>query len=405
MTEINTERLTLRPLGTEYLESVHEYASDPENTKYMIHLPNESIEETRDFLLRAENEWMKEAPSFYEFAVIYKGRQIGAVSLSLEGRASGELGWILNKKYWGQKIAGEAASALMEYAVKELGIRHFTAHCDAENTASYRTMEKLGMTQTSIEGGRRNRASDEDRMECLYELYVDLPEKERHGMKIEMHVHTSEGSPCAETDAESIVRAYSEAGYDAVVITNHFDSVLLKDFGVTDDERIERYLLGYRKAKAVEEKYGIKVMLGVEIRLEPDDEDFLIYGIDEEFLFRHPDLCFMDQQTVYELCHSCGAVFYQAHPFREPCVPRDPEFLDGVEFNQRPRSGNHNDRLSRWVKAHPDLKFISGSDCHNLEQVGYGGIEVPRPVCNARELAELLKETQVKLILCEHTSL
>ena len=79
----------------------------------------------------------------------------------------------------------------MEYAVKELGIRHFTAHCDAENTASYRIMEKLGMTQTSIEGGRRNRASDEDRMECLYELYVDLPEKERHGMKIEMHVHTS----------------------------------------------------------------------------------------------------------------------------------------------------------------------------------------------------------------------
>lgn len=113
----------------------------------------------------------------------------------------------------------------------------------------------------------------------------------------------------------------------------------------------------------------------------------------------------MDQQTVYELCHSCGTVFYQAHPFREPCVPRNPEFLDGVEFNQRPRSGNHNDRLSRWVKDHPDLKFISGSDCHNLEQVGYGGIEVPRPVCNARELAELLKETQVKLILCEHTSL
>ena len=60
MTEINTERLTLRPLGTEYLESVHEYASDPENTKYMIHLPNESIEETRDFLMRAENEWMPE---------------------------------------------------------------------------------------------------------------------------------------------------------------------------------------------------------------------------------------------------------------------------------------------------------------------------------------------------------
>ena len=87
-------------------------------------------------------------------------------------------------------------------------------------------------------------------------------------MKIEMHVHTSEGSPCAKADAESIMKAYAEAGYDALVITNHFDSVLLNEFGKTDEEKIERYLMGYRKAKAAEEKYGIQVMLGVEIRLE-----------------------------------------------------------------------------------------------------------------------------------------
>ncbi len=98
-------------------------------------------------------------------------------------------------------------------------------------------------------------------------------------MKIEMHVHTSEGSPCAQVDAEGIVRAYSEAGYDAIVITNHFDAQLLNQFGATDEEKIERYLSGYRKAKAVEEKYGIKVMLGIEIGLIPYPEEYLIYGI------------------------------------------------------------------------------------------------------------------------------
>lgn len=105
-------------------------------------------------------------------------------------------------------------------------------------------------------------------------------------MKIEMHVHTSEGSPCAKVGAEDIVKAYAQAGYGAVVITNHFDSLLLKEFGNTGKEQIERYLLGYRKAKAVEKQYDIKVMLGVEVRLEPDAEDFLIYGIDEAFLFK-----------------------------------------------------------------------------------------------------------------------
>lgn len=218
-------------------------------------------------------------------------------------------------------------------------------------------------------------------------------------MKIEMHVHTSEGSPCAKADAEDIVKAYSQVGYHAIVITNHFDSLILKDFGKNDDERIERYLLGYKKAKAVEKKYGIKVFLGVEIRIEPGDEDFLIYGVDEKFLFDHPDLCFMSQKEIYELCHMYDAVLYQAHPFRIPCSPQNPEFLDGVEYNQRPNSGNHNEKLDEWIQNYPELKLISGSDCHDLDQVGYGGLEIEGTVDSMKELIAHIKLSTGKLIV------
>jgi len=218
-------------------------------------------------------------------------------------------------------------------------------------------------------------------------------------MKIEMHAHTSEGSPCAETEAVQIVKAYSDAGYDALVITNHFDHQLLKGFGKTGTERIERYLLGYRNAKSVEARYNIKVMLGIEIRLEPDEEDFLIYGIDENFLFQHPNLCFLSQKELYTLCRSHGAVLYQAHPFRTPCVPRDPAYLDGIELNQRPNSGNHNERLTAWVQNYPKLKFISGSDCHNLAQVGFGGIITEQEADSIQELVEILKHSQIKMII------
>lgn len=221
-------------------------------------------------------------------------------------------------------------------------------------------------------------------------------------MRVEMHVHTSEGSPCAETDAEDIVKAYAQAGYDAIVITNHFDNNLLKDFGNTDEEQIERYLLGYKKAKAVEAEYGIKVMLGIEIRLEPNDEDFLIYGVDETFLFQNPKLCFMKQKEIYDLCHLHGAVFYQAHPFREPCLPQNPAFLDGMEYNQRPNSGNNNEKLEKWLKDYPALKLISGSDCHNLEQIGFGGIIVKETVAGIKELVEIMKRQQVELIISEN---
>lgn len=144
--------------------------------------------------------------------------------------------------------------------------------------------------------------------------------------------------------------------------------------------------------------------MGIEIRLEPGCEDFLIYGIDEAFLFSTPGLCFFDQQDIYKLCHEYGAVFYQAHPFREPCIPRSPEFLDGVEYNQRPGGGNHNERLDVWIKNYPHLKRVSGSDCHDVSQAGFGGIETEEEVNDIKELTELMKEKQVKLIITEETA-
>lgn len=168
--EISTERLVLKPLGKNYLKSTVQYALDYENTKYMCHLPNETVEETEKFLADAEDEWKKEQPEFLEFAIIYHDIHIGAVSVYFEQDA-GELGWIINKNYWGNGFAYEAAKALIDYAKAEIKISHFLAHCDAKNIASYKVMEKLGMSKTGEWGGRRNRSASEDSLEYQYELY------------------------------------------------------------------------------------------------------------------------------------------------------------------------------------------------------------------------------------------
>lgn len=173
--ELKSDRLLLRPLGMQDLESVHAYASDLENTKYMVYLPNTSVEETVDFLQNAENEWKKHRPDFYEFAIIYKGQQIGSVSLYLENNGkTGELGWILHKRYWNRGIISEAASMLIEFAKNERNLTHFIAHCDTENIGSYCVMEKLGMKRTAVSGGRKNRASEEERKEYCYELFIEM---------------------------------------------------------------------------------------------------------------------------------------------------------------------------------------------------------------------------------------
>ena len=169
--EIRTERLILKPLGSEYLLSANEYSTDPENARYMVFLPNENLEETAAFLRSVDAEWEKESPEFLEFAILYEGTHIGAVSVYFEGTV-GELGWILNKKYWGNGFALEAAKAAVDYTVKETGTTHFIAHCDTANIASYRVMEKLGMMRTGEYGGRRNRAAVEDSMEYQYEMTI-----------------------------------------------------------------------------------------------------------------------------------------------------------------------------------------------------------------------------------------
>lgn len=171
--EIKTKRLTLTPLGMKYLESTHEYSSDRETTKYMLFLPNDTIEETVSFLKDVDEQWNKEQPEYYEFAILLNGRHIGAVGIYLdEKRVTGEFGWIIHKDFWKQGFTTEAAEALLEYSINVLGIHHFIAHCDSENIASSRVMEKLGMKKTDCYGGRKNKSSDEERMECLYELKV-----------------------------------------------------------------------------------------------------------------------------------------------------------------------------------------------------------------------------------------
>lgn len=170
---IQTERLTLKPLGLDYLLTAHEYSSDIENTKFMMFLPNDSLEETANFLLDCEREWQKEQPSYYEFAIILEGVHIGAVSLYLnDERTEAEFGWIINKAHWGKGYTLEAAKAALQFAVETLGIREFIAHCDSENAASERVMQKLGMSLAERNGGRKNHCSDEERIELKYAMTV-----------------------------------------------------------------------------------------------------------------------------------------------------------------------------------------------------------------------------------------
>ncbi len=171
---IKTDRLLLRPLVTGDLASTYEYASDKENTAFMLYLHDDEIEQTERFVLKSELEWQKENPSFYEFAVVLDKKHIGAVSIYLSNdRKSAELGWIINKRYWGKGYASESAAAARDFAVNVLGVIRITAHCDCRNMKSYKLMEKIGMTCEDTSGIRTYPKKGETSRELLYSLIIE----------------------------------------------------------------------------------------------------------------------------------------------------------------------------------------------------------------------------------------
>ncbi len=63
-------------------------------------------------------------------------------------RAAGvqaELGWVLDPDHRGLGLATEAVTAAIELCIGRLGLRRVTAGCFADNEASWRLMERVGM--------------------------------------------------------------------------------------------------------------------------------------------------------------------------------------------------------------------------------------------------------------------
>ncbi|MGP5665271.1 GNAT family N-acetyltransferase [Glutamicibacter arilaitensis] len=65
---------------------------------------------------------------------------------------AGEIGYTLNRNYWGRGYATEVAVLLLQLGFENLGLERISATCDARNTASIRVLEKAGLTLQARRG-------------------------------------------------------------------------------------------------------------------------------------------------------------------------------------------------------------------------------------------------------------
>ena len=56
-----------------------------------------------------------------------------------------ELAYAISQDYWGQGLVPEASQAVVNYCLKEFGLKRIQARCKSENKASARVIGKIGM--------------------------------------------------------------------------------------------------------------------------------------------------------------------------------------------------------------------------------------------------------------------
>ena len=146
---VRTDRLTIRPATVDDAEATWRFRRRPEVSLWLTRTADDREEYAQTF---ADPERLSKT-----LVVERDGAVVGDLMLLVEDAwaqaevadqahdIQAELGWVVEPAHAGQGYATEAAGALLRICFEELGLRRVTAQCFADNVASWRLMEKLGM--------------------------------------------------------------------------------------------------------------------------------------------------------------------------------------------------------------------------------------------------------------------
>jgi ribosomal-protein-alanine N-acetyltransferase len=142
---MQTERTTLTLLQESDLPAMTAMAKEPDTFRYIKKLRVMTDEEYQRFLL-VKLEQIRLGTG-YHWAVWLKdgGDFIGAVNLNpIGGTTRLQIGCQLKRRYWGQGYASELTARVLEFAIREAGLKEVYGVFEKENVVSRRLLAKLG---------------------------------------------------------------------------------------------------------------------------------------------------------------------------------------------------------------------------------------------------------------------
>ncbi len=139
-----SQRLGYRPVRTSDFDDLLKLDSDPEVRAFF---PNGTLNS------KQLKEKIAKDIAYYQdkkFGILIAielttGEMVGRCGFGEISTGEIEVGYVFFKKFWGQGLASEALSTLLEWAQKNIKIDKIIAYAPMDHVASHRVMEKSGM--------------------------------------------------------------------------------------------------------------------------------------------------------------------------------------------------------------------------------------------------------------------
>ncbi len=215
--------------------------------------------------------------------------------------------------------------------------------------------------------------------------------------RYETHLHTCQASACGRSTGREHAQYYKAMGYQGIIVTDHFfRGNTAVERHLPWRERIEWFCSGYEEAKAEGDRIGLDVFFGWEQNFDLDE--YLVYGLDKQWLLEHPEMEHWTRKEQLEEVHRYGGCVIQAHPFRDrgyiPRILLSKNFSDGIEVAN---AGNEpvNDAAAMRYAREYDLVTIAGSDNHlSMPARTLYGIKLEEKLDSIHDLVRMIRNRE-----------
>jgi len=114
-----------------------------------VHEPVATVEEEAAFLAGCEADAHARPRAQYHLGIVWRqtGDLVGTARLGISAPShrGGDIGYGVRRDLWGRGLATEAASLLVDFGFRSLGLHRISAVHHPDNVASGRVLQRIGM--------------------------------------------------------------------------------------------------------------------------------------------------------------------------------------------------------------------------------------------------------------------